>query len=302
MTEVLRVAAFGKQAASSGRALPFSESLGSLDEAPEPLGAALREALGGDEAALRLMILSPAFATVGQSSPENLFALTNSRWILAARTPAGVVCSSAPFSAAAVIELTMILLGGQLRIDSVGGAASCAIGFNMVSIDLFREALFMIMSGASPLLEGSGRAGAIEGSVDALSFKFNTALKEQTPPGQALRAVCSWTSEVPPLAWLMFLRPAAPAGVLALTDRCLCVITDPAGGKDKQPKGKSPHGKVVTYLLRHHPITLSKSSEQTRGDGEFRFSVGTGSAAARFVLRVPVRQMAGVGKLIEALR
>lgn len=300
MTDVARVSAFGRQAANVGRALPFSESIGSLDEAPEPLGSAMREALGGDEAALRLMILSPAFATLGQSSPENLFALTDSRWIHVARTPAGVVCSSAPFAAAAVIELTMILLGGQLRLGSVGGAASCAIGFNMVSIDLFREALFIIMAGASPQQESAMIAGPVKGSVDALSFKFNTALKEQLPPREALRAVVSWTSEAPALAWLMLRPPAAPAGLLAVTDRCYCVITEPGDSKGKQVKGKSPHGKVVTYLLRHHPIAWQQGAAQARGDSLLVFTLGAGDATAEFVLRVAAKQMPGVLALIES--
>lgn len=300
MIDVSRTSAFGRQAAHAGRALPFSESVGTLDDIPEPLGSAMRQALADDAASLRLMIHSPAFATVGQSSPENVFALTDSRWILVARTADGTRTTTAPFSAAAVIELTMILLGGQLRIDSAGGAACCAVGFNMVSIELFREALFIVLASVAPANAGTVRGGNIEAELAVLSFKFRTALQEQIPPGLGLRDVRNWTSEVSPFARLLFMKPAAPGGVLAVTDTCLCVITDPPAGKEKQYKGKSPHGKIATYLLRSHPIALAKSPAQARGDSTLTLDVGAGPRTARFALRVPASQMAPVTALIEA--
>ena len=298
MTDVARVSAFGRQAANVGRALPFSESVGSPDDLPEPLATALKQALGDEAAGVQLIIQSPAFATVGQSSPENVFALTGSRWILVARTATGTLTSSAPFSAAAVIELTMILLGGQLRIESVGGAAGCAVGFNMVSIELFREALFLILASARPAATGAVRGGNIEAELAVLSFKFRTALQEQTPSSLVLRDVRSWTSEVSPLARLLFMKPAAPAGVLAVTDSYLGVITDPPAGKEKQHKGKSPHGKIATYVLRQHPLTLRVPPPQTRGDCTLR--IGT-SAADGFDLRVPARQSTGIVSLLSAM-
>jgi len=298
MTDVARVSAFGRQAANVGRALPFSESVGSPDDLPDALATALRNELGGEVDSLQLIIHSPAFATVGQSSPENVFALTGTRWILVAKTPTGTQASSAPFAAAAVIELTMILLGGQLRIESADGAAGCAVGFNMVSIELFREALFMILARARPVASGGTRAGNIEGELAMLTFKFHTALREQTPPGLALHGVRSWTSEVSPFARLLFMKPAAPAGVLAVTDTYLCVITDPPAGKEKQHKGKSPHGKIATYVLRQLPLTLRAPQTQARGDSTVRIEAGT---AAAFQLRVPARQVGGIVDLLNAL-
>ncbi|QSI77863.1 hypothetical protein [Niveibacterium microcysteis] len=298
MTDVARVSAFGRQAANVGRALPFSESIGSPDDLPEALAAALKTALGAEADALQLIIHSPAFATVGQSSPENVFALTSTRWILVAKTATGTVTSTAPFAAAAVIELTMILLGGQLRIESVAGAAGCAVGFNMVSIELFREALFIMLAGARPAATNPTRGGNIEAELSVLSFKFRTALQEQTPSGVALRDVRSWTSEVSPLARLLFMKPAAPAGVLAVTDSYLGVITDPPAGKEKQHKGKSPHGKIATYVLRQHPLVLHLPQPQRRGDSTVRIAI---ESDVGFALSVPARQIGGIASLLSAL-
>ncbi|GAA5185479.1 hypothetical protein GCM10025771_41410 [Niveibacterium umoris] len=295
MTDVARVSAFGRQAANVGRALPFSESVGSPDELPEALATALKQALGDDAEDVQLIIHSPAFATVGQSSPENVFALTSTRWILVAKTATGTVTSTAPFTAAAVIELTMILLGGQLRIESVGGAAGCAVGFNMVSIDLFREALFLILKGAPPPRPAVPLRDDIETEQARLTFKFRTALQEQIPTGFALRDLYSWSSEVSPFARLLFMKPAAPAGVVAVTDTCLCVITDPPAGKEKQQKGKSPHGKIATYLLRHHGITLHAPAPANKGDVVLRLAFGNGVCVT---LHAPARQAGGVVALL----
>jgi|GEM_PF-4306497 len=299
MTTVLRTSAFGQQAAKYGRALPFSESVASVTDLPEPLSAALQAELADERDSVRLIIHSPAFSTVDQSSPENAFALTDRRWVMAAHTDAGVQTHSAPFAAAAVVELTMILLGGQLRIASVAGAASCAISFNMVSLDLFREALFMVLASARAA-DASGSQAATS-SLDSLSFKFRTALGEQAPPGETVQAVCSWEREVPPLAWLMFRRPAAPAGMLAVTGHSLIIITDPYVSKGKQAKGESPHGKIATYLLRRHPIAMREGAGRG-SEREFSFEVGEGASAVRHALRVPTGQAAPVLGLIEAAR
>ena len=298
MTTVLRTSAFGQQATQYGRALPFSESVASVEHLPEALGEALQAELAGEEA--RLIIHSPAFSTSAHSSPENAFALTDSRWILVSHTDNGAQRQSAVFATTALVELTMILLGGQLRIESVGGAASCAVSFNMVSIDLFREAVFMILAGARSGETPNPPTAKVD--LDVLSFKFQTALAEQTPPGETLQGVCSWEREAPPFAWLMFRRPAAPAGVLALTGHCLCIITDPYVSKGKQPKGESPHGKIVTYLLRRHPVVVSEGEGRMSGERELSFAVGVGGSVARHVLRVPAHRAAPVRGLIEASR
>ena len=297
MTGILRTSSFGRQAAAVGRALPFSESVDSLDALPEAFAAALKAELSDEACDVRFLIHSPAFDTIGQSSPENVFALTSRRWILAARTHAGVACSAAPFASAAVVELTMILLGGQLRIQSIGSAPACVIGFNMVSIDLFREAVFMIIAGSA------GESQSVNPPVAdlaPLSFKFRTALAEQIPPGEVIRGLRSWERELPPLAWLLFSRPAAPSGVAAVTDRCLCIITDPQTGKGKQRRGESPHGKIVTYLPRHHALTL-RYEPRSRGDQALILGIGPQPATEHHALRIPVRQAGSVIELLSSV-
>jgi hypothetical protein len=297
MAEIFRPSAFGRQATAWGRALPFSESLSALDELPEPFGAALKAELSSEVPDVQLLIHSPAFGTAGYSSAENVFAITNRRWVLASLTQAGVVCIAAPFVRAAVIELTMILLGGQLRIQSVEGAPGCAIGFNMVSIDLFREAVFMIVAGAPRKSRALNASGT---DATSLSFKFRTALAEQTPPGEVIHAVRSWERELPPLAWLPFSPPAAPSGVAAVTDSCLCFITDPQAGKGKQRKGEAPHGKIVTYLPRHHALTL-RHGRHSRGEQALNLGFGSQHETAHHAVRIPVRQAKPVIELLSAV-
>ncbi len=170
--------------------------------------------------------------------------------------------------------------------------------FYSVSIELFRAAVFIMLAGARPAATNPTRGGNIEAELAVLSFKFRTALQEQTPSGVQLRDVRSWTSEVSPLARLFFMKPAAPAGVLAVTDCYLGVITDPPAGKEKQHKGKSPHGKIATYVLRQHPLALHLPPPQRRGDSTVRIAF---DGNVGFSLSVPARQIGGIASLLSAL-
>ncbi|WP_341677007.1 hypothetical protein [Niveibacterium sp. SC-1] len=295
---LLRSSAFGKQSRQYGRTLPFAESVTALDDLPAPYAAALRAALAGSEVTLRGLIHSPAFSTVAHSSPESVLALTAERWFLVTQAASGMDCQSGRFCDTALLELEMILLGGRLRVETLDGRARCTVGFNMVSVELFRAAAFLILAGAGVT---TASQGAPQVDTRALSFKFQAALAEQLPPGQQLASVTTWERVLRPFAWLFFRRPAPPAGVLAITDRALCILSDPPDGKARQEKGKAPHGKIVVYLPLHAALSFRLlAAARPGGEETLQFSLPAQPELYRLRLPAGTAVAAALGKVLPA--
>jgi hypothetical protein len=59
----------------------FASKLNSVDEAPEPLCSAMRAVVKPGDA-IRLLILGPAFTSLGKSSIATLLAVLDGEWIV----------------------------------------------------------------------------------------------------------------------------------------------------------------------------------------------------------------------------
>ena len=136
----------------------FATQANTLEETPEPFRGALLRRLSPRDL-IRLLAFNPSHTTQGVRSPATLLTLTDRRWLLVADDEQGeadvVECD---FDDTLLVELTKILLFGQLKIDFVAGGSveACVIEFNTVTDKLYRQAAHQILRG----IEG-GRSASL---------------------------------------------------------------------------------------------------------------------------------------------
>ena len=125
----------------------FPTKLDAISDAPEPLRSALVESLPSEKS-VRLLVHAPAFSTVGEKTPATVLAVTNDGWLVASETEdGGASVEKSDFSETLFLELTSILLFGQLRIyfATVGTAYSATVKFDTVGEEYYREAIDLIL-------------------------------------------------------------------------------------------------------------------------------------------------------------
>src|SRR3982074_3613863 len=94
----------------------FPTKLNTVSDAPEPLRSALVESFPSGEP-VRLLVHAPAFLTGDEQSPATVLAVTNNGWLVASETEdGGAALEESDFSDTLFLELTSVLLSGQLRI------------------------------------------------------------------------------------------------------------------------------------------------------------------------------------------
>jgi hypothetical protein len=227
----------------------FASKLSGLDEAPEPLRSGMRSAIRRQDEP-RFLLLNPGRKSKGQCSPARFLALLEDEWLLA--SGAGETESSligARFADTLLVELTVVLLQGQLRIDyaTSDGPRSACIEFNAVSESLFREAVRLILNG----IEGTNQPAVAppERSVvwPGLPLRFQNALMEFKPATQEILALAQW----PPVTggrmrW--YARELAPEAMLVLTERELFLISDERSWSWLRIGRPDKFGNVVTYV------------------------------------------------------
>src|SRR5258705_12760224 len=132
----------------------FPTQLDAVSDAPEPLRSALVKSFPSEEL-VRLLVHAPAFSTMDEESPATVLAVTNNGWLLASETEAGgVAVQRSDFSDTLFLELTSILLLGQLRIyfATAGTSYSITIKFGTVGVELYRKAIDLMLAGIDPAL------------------------------------------------------------------------------------------------------------------------------------------------------
>jgi hypothetical protein len=100
---------------------------------------------------VRLLLHAPAFSTAAVKSPATLLAVTSNGWFLTSETQeGGASVENCKFADTLILELTSILLLGQLKIyfAAVGTAYSTTISFNTVGEEHYREAIDLMLAGA----------------------------------------------------------------------------------------------------------------------------------------------------------
>jgi hypothetical protein len=231
-------------------------------ECPGPLRVNLEQALEPDEVLLECLY-SPAFATNRLSLPGSAFCVTNRRWLAVVESKDGPVTHQAAFGDTLLIELTIILLYGQLKLDySVGGhGEACVPYFNTVRERLYHRAVERVLWAIRGAAAPQEVAHAFPGELEALPLKFRNYVHLYCPVGDVVAGFVHW-----PTLFGGFRRELAPAGVLVLTDRHLAVFAEEksrAWFVAKRDEGK--YGAIMTFIPRGN-ITAAGVREHPRFD------------------------------------
>ena len=201
----------------------FPSKLNSIRDAPERLRRGLVENLSSEESA-RLLVYAPAFSTADENSPATVLAVTNDGWLVASETAGSAIVQKSNFSDTLLLELTSVLLLGQLRIHfaTMGKLNSAITTFETTGEDLYREAIDLVLR----RIDETDTSEA-EHDRDAASIfkdwptKFRIEADHYRPKGQRLLAAIHW-----PAVSGGFQRELCPAAALLVTKRELVLISE----------------------------------------------------------------------------
>jgi len=202
----------------------YATRANSPEETPEPFRSALLEHLSPGES-LEYLAFSPANVSIGVRSPATLLALTDRRWLVVSDDADGrAAVAGCAFDDTLLVELTEILLHGQLKIDYVAGvtAQSCAIEFAAMSDSVYREAVRLLLRGvggksAAPSI--GGLAAVPEIGTRPIIFR-NTVPEILAEGGQPIVGV-QWST-----VYSSYGGELVPAAALLTTDRELVLFVE----------------------------------------------------------------------------
>jgi hypothetical protein len=129
----------------------YSEEL-EIASVHEPFRTALLGALKDREGS-RKLLYSPSFSTIGFTAPASLLAITDERWLVIVEEESEPYVAHAIFDDTLFIELSIILLNGQLKLDYVreGISLPIAVQFDIVSKRNYFEAVESLLAGMETL-------------------------------------------------------------------------------------------------------------------------------------------------------
>jgi hypothetical protein len=226
----------------------FPTKLDAIQEAPEPLRQALLENFPAKESVL-FLVHAPLFSTADERSSATVLAVTRNGWLLASEAEAGgVSVQKSNFNDTLFLELTSILLWGQLNIHFVteGKPDIAMLRFETVGEELYREAIDLMLDGIvqdlAPSLEVDSDCGR---SLIPSSWPvhFRNEARRYQPKGQRLLAATQW-----PAVTDGFRRELSPACALLVTEREFVLIAEEKASP-RQHAGDLHHfGGIITYI------------------------------------------------------
>ena len=224
----------------------FAMSAKNIADLSSPFRETLIERVGATEK-LQHLIYSPAFDTAKFRGLASVLCVTDQRWFIVLREDAGrVIVAESSYGATLLVELTIILLYGQLKIDYLqdGKAKSVLLHFNTVTQNMYSEAVKSILDAIDAPRDGvmtpklSGTA-----LLSGWPLKFRNFSILYTPQNsQLLDGVC-WEEMRG-----VFGRELAPAAALVVTDRHIIVIAEEKISRWFQFRRSTKYGAIISYL------------------------------------------------------
>jgi hypothetical protein len=224
----------------------FAMSAKNIADLSSPFRETLIERVGATEK-LQHLIYSPAFDTAKFRGLASVLCVTDQRWFIVLREDAGrVIVAESSYGSTLLVELTIILLYGQLKIDYLqdGKAKSVLLHFNTVTQNMYSEAVKAILDAIDAPRDGvmtpklSGTA-----LLSGWPLKFRNFSILYTPQNsQLLDGVC-WEEMRG-----VFGRELAPAAALVVTDRHIIVIAEEKISRWFQFRRSTKYGAIISYL------------------------------------------------------
>ena len=224
----------------------FPSCIKHLEDVPPPFREALSNCVGESESVIDLMF-SPAFRAGRFSTLASVLCVTDSRWLVVLLQGDGsVTVDTASYETTLLLELTLILLYGQLKMDFVcnGQVRSTALHFNTVMKDDYCKVLQNILDKIDNNLEGKVESNWRGSKVlREWPLKFRNVSNIYAPRGSRLLDGVQW-GEI----YGGFHRQLAPAAALLLTDRHIIIVAEEKPSGWFQFRERSHYGEIITYF------------------------------------------------------
>jgi hypothetical protein len=237
----------------------FATCLERIEDTPPPFWEALLQRVDEHEN-IRHQIHSPAFATGKFRALTSLLCVTDKRWLIVLREKDGsTTIGESPYDSILLVELTIILLYGQLRIDFVfkGDARSTALQFNTVIKRDYLRAIQDILTAINGE-EGLREKRDLHNSpiLGDWPLKFRNTSILYAPENSCLLGGVNWTE-----VYGAFHRQPSPAAAMLLTERYIVFIAEEKPGW-LQFRPRANYGQIITYFPNKPFGEISNTSGQ----------------------------------------
>ena len=228
----------------------FPEQMSGIGRLREPFRTAFASEIGRGEP-IRALIYSPPFSTASFKAVASVTAITASRWVIAWEQDRQIWMEAAEFSDTLFIELTIILLYGQLKIDFLkeGTPMSVAVYFNTVRDGYYQTALEWLLAGIATPSRTSTQAGDGRQQVTGdWPLKFRNVALRYAPAGRQLISGVYWDA-----LYRGANRELCPASALVRTEKELLLITEEKlGGRFHAHRRGQKFGEIISYFPCAH--------------------------------------------------
>ena len=233
----------------------FPTKLASVADVPEPFLGALRDRISSKEH-VQSLIYSPVFSTLenlppGSTpitpaqilAPASVLTVVNDRWLIATEEEDGIKVEESSFADTLFVELTSILLSGELKIyfAAVNTYYASTLSFNTVGEEVYREAIGLILDG----IDQTKSTSYDDNRSLLLSWplKFRLEGERYCPKGQRLTTATRWTS-----LNNEFDDALCPSGALLITERELVFISEQKAFPRQHAGDLHKFGGIITYF------------------------------------------------------
>jgi hypothetical protein len=229
-----------------GRVEQFPSSAESIFELSSPFRDVLIERVSGREN-VKHLIYSPAFGTAKFKTLASVLCITDRRWLIVTCEDDGsTAVAECTYDSTLLVELTLILLYGQLKIDFVEDHKVTAgmLHFNAVMQHIYSEAIQYILDAIDGKENVAMTAGGVQRAVFAdWPLKFRNFSIIYMPKKSELSDGACWTE-----IRGGFGRELAPAAALLVTDRHIVVVAEEKNASWFQFRRHAKYGAIITYF------------------------------------------------------
>jgi hypothetical protein len=206
-----------------------------------------------------------------------LLAITDDRWLVILEEESEPYVAHATFDDTLLLELSIILLNGQLKLDYVkeGTSVPVAVHFDIVSKRNYFEAVESLLAGmeARPV-DTPGKIIDPDQDIKNWPFKFRNIAAEYLPRGGRLSSAVYWET-----IYGGFDREIAPAGALICTERELVVVAEEKAPMwQSREESQDKYGEIITYfplrcladyrIIEQHQFDILSLEVHARHGGE----------------------------------
>lgn len=176
------------------------------------------------------MVFSPAIDTTAGTTSASVFVVDAGGWHLLTEEEAGVSTVSATFAHTSLVEMTIVLLLGRVKVDYVDRTQvrSVVVEFNTVMESLYHDLVQDLLAGmdrtgSAALSETFDRQADI-GLLHSMPLKFRNAVLRFVPPAERILAATYWPAIVVQRNNLIE-NEISPESALILCERELMLVS-----------------------------------------------------------------------------